>query len=75
MVIRRMEIIGKAVKDLPENFLKTYSEIDWQDATDMRNVLIHAYFSIDLKVVWDTIKNDLPEFKKQLESLLELSEV
>lgn len=71
MIIRRLEIIGEAVRNLPEEFRNKHPLINWQDPADMRNVLIHGYFDIDLDVVWKTIKNDLPEFKKQVESLLE----
>lgn len=70
MIIRRLEIIGEAVRNLPKEFRKEHSDIDWQDAADMRSVLIHGYFAVDLDVVWDTISNDLPIFKKQIQELL-----
>lgn len=70
MVIRRLEIIGEAVRNLPEKFRKTHSDIDWTNPADMRSMLIHGYFQVDLEVVWDTISNDLPPFKKQIENLL-----
>ncbi len=71
MIIRRLEIIGEAVKNLPKEFLKNYSHVNWQNPADMRNVLIHAYFDVDLRVVWDTIVNDLPPFKQQIQKLLQ----
>ena len=70
MVIRRLEVIGEAVRNLPEEFRKKSSDIDWRAAADMRSVLIHGYFQVDLSVVWDTIYNDLPVFKKQIKKLL-----
>lgn len=70
MVIRRLEIIGEAVRNLPEEFRQKYSEIDWTNPAGMRNALIHGYFQVDLNVVWDTISNDLPTFKKQIEKIL-----
>lgn len=70
MVIRRLEVIGEAVRNLPKDFRQEHSEVDWQDPTDMRSVLIHGYFQIDLTVVWDTISNDLPTFKEQIEKIL-----
>lgn len=70
MVIRRLEVIGEAVRNLPKEFRDKHSDIDWQDAADMRSALIHGYFAVDLDVVWDTVSNDLPAFKKQIEELL-----
>ncbi len=73
MVIRRLEIIGEAARNLPKEFREQHSDVDWQDAADMRSALIHGYFVVDLDVVWDTISNDLPVFKKRIENLLEQS--
>lgn len=70
MVIRRLEIIGEAVRNLPKEFREKYSRIKWQDPADMRSVLIHGYLDVDLNIIWDTIKKDLPEFKKQIKKLL-----
>ncbi len=69
-VIRRLEILGEAVRNLPEEFREEHSEIDWTRAMATRNILVHHYFGIDLKIVWDTVTQNLPEFKKQVESLL-----
>lgn len=71
MVIRRLEIIGEAVRHLPEEFRQKHTKIEWQDPADMRSALIHGYFQVDLDIVWDTIKKDLPNFKKQIKKLLE----
>lgn len=70
MIIRRLEIIGEAVRNLPKEFREQYLDIDWQNSAGMRNALIHGYFAVDLDVVWDTISNDLPVFKKQIKELL-----
>lgn len=72
MVIRRLEIIGEAVRNLPKEFREKHSGIKWQDPADMRSVLIHGYLNVDLNIVWDTIRKDLPEFKKQIKKLLSL---
>lgn len=71
MVIRRLEIIGEAVRNLPREFRLKHSNIDWQDPAGMRNALIHAYFDVDLNMVWDTITNDIPTFKEKIKVLLE----
>lgn len=68
--IRRLEIIGEAVKNLPQNFRKKYPEIAWNKAMATRNILIHHYFGIELDIVWDTVTQSLPVFKKQIQELL-----
>lgn len=68
-VERQLEIIGEAVKNLSEEFKTKYQEIPWRDIGGMRDNLIHEYFGIDLKVVWKTIHEDLPSFKKQIENI------
>lgn len=70
MVIRRLEVIGEAVRNLPQQFRQEHTDVNWQDPADMRSALIHGYFAVDLDVVWDTISNDLPPFKKQIKELL-----
>lgn len=71
MVIRRIEIIGEAVRNLSQDFRRKHREINWQSPADMRSVLIHGYFGVDLKIVWDTAVNDLPKLKKQVKKILE----
>lgn len=65
-VVRRFEIIGEAANNLSEEIRQKSPDIDWSDIIGMRNNLIHEYFGIDLETIWDTIKNDLPTFKKQI---------
>lgn len=72
MVIRRLEIIGEAVRNLPKEFRQKYPNINWQNPADMRSVLIHGYLDIDLEVVWNTVVKDLPPFKEQIKNLPEL---
>lgn len=69
-IIRRIEIIGEAVKNLAEDFKGKYPDVPWQDAADMRNILIHEYFVVDVKTVWDTVNNDLPKLKQQIQKIL-----
>jgi len=69
-VIRRFEIIGEAVKHIPEDFRKSHPEIPWKLATGMRDVLIHNYNEVNFERLWKTIKEDLPQFKKQIKTLL-----
>ena len=65
-VIRRIMIIGEAVKNLPEEFKIDHPEISWKDIAGMRAVLIHTYFGIDLNLTWETIEQDIPKLKGDL---------
>lgn len=69
-IIRRLEIIGEAVKNLPIGFKENYSEIDWKQIAGMRDILIHEYFGINLERVWETAKRDLPELKEKILKIL-----
>ena len=67
--MRRLEIIGEAVRNLPEEFRLEHKDVEWNKAMGIRNILIHHYFGIDLEIVWDTLKESIPQLKKQIESL------
>jgi uncharacterized protein with HEPN domain len=71
-VVRNIEIIGEAVNHInraaPE-FVAQHPELPWQQMRDMRNVVIHAYFAVDLEIVWKTVKEDLPRLKEQVDHL------
>jgi uncharacterized protein with HEPN domain len=67
-IMRRMEIIGEAVKNLDEEFLN--KNLNFRKVARMRDKLIHHYFGVDLGLVWDTAKNDLPKLKKDIEKIL-----
>jgi len=64
-----IQIIGEAVSHLPEAVKENETGIPWLLIKGMRNRLIHEYFGTDLPLVWDTIKNDLPSFKIELERI------
>jgi uncharacterized protein with HEPN domain len=70
-VVRQMEIIGEAATNLTRNLRSKHPQVVWQIATAMRNRLIHGYFDVDAKIVWDMTQNDLPNLKKQIEEILE----
>jgi len=69
-VIRRLEVIGEAVKSLPSDFRDRHSGIPWQEIAGMRDVLIHEYFGVDLNLTWQTVKQDIPALKSKLEEIL-----
>lgn len=68
-IVRRLEIIGEAVKNIPDNFRDKYPEIEWRKIAGLRDIIIHAYFNIDLDVTWDIIKKDLPNLKKKIQRI------
>jgi len=69
-VMRRLEIIGEAVKHLPEEMKNIYPNILWKDIAGMRDVLIHEYAGVQIERVWRTAKDDLPSLKQ---AVLELT--
>ena len=64
-------IIGEAATNIPIEIQSRYPKISWRILGDMRNVMAHEYFQVNLKIVWNTVKNNLPELILQLESLIE----
>jgi uncharacterized protein with HEPN domain len=62
-VIRKLEIIGKAVKQLPEEICLKHPEIPWKQIAGMRDKLVHFYFGVDAHLIWQTIHNRLPALK------------
>ncbi len=70
--IKQMEIIGEATNHLSNNLKSTYTNIDWVQIIGMRNVFVHEYFGIDAVLVWEIIKEDIQELKKEIEHILSL---
>ena len=69
-VIRNLEIIGEAVKNIPEDFRSKYPDIPWKQIVGFRNIVIHHYFGVDLSIVWTVIKRHLKELKPKIETIL-----
>ncbi len=66
---RSLEIIGEASKKIPNSFKDQYQYVPWSQIAGMRDKLIHDYFGIDIEIVWDAIKNKLPELDDQLNNV------
>jgi len=61
--VKQLEIIGEASNQLTESFKSLYTKIEWREIVGLRNILIHEYFGIDTKIVWDILQIDLPNLK------------
>ena len=68
--IKQLEIIGEASNHLSPELKLKFSEIEWAQIVGMRNVFTHEYFGIDSDLVWEIIKNDIPDLKTKIESVL-----
>lgn len=71
-VIRQIEIIGEAVKNLPSEFKDKHPNVPWKDIVGMRDKLMHHYFGVDIEKVWITLKEDIPKLKNQIKNIIEL---
>jgi len=64
-VVRNLEILGEAAKGLPEG-LRNAIAVDWKRIAGLRDVLIHAYFGIDVDIIWDIVQTKVPELRRQV---------
>jgi len=69
-VIRNLEIIGEAVKNLSSELRAKNSQVPWRDIAGLRDVLIHDYLNVDLNEIWALLDQDLPELKRNIELIL-----
>lgn len=69
-VVRSIEIIGEASKNIPINLREKYTEIPWKKMIGMRDKVIHGYFGVDVKTLWDTVKDDVPPLKQLVQKML-----
>ena len=67
---RSLEIIGEAVKNIPEEYTIAHPDVDWKSFAGLRDKLIHHYFGVDYAIVWDVVINELPDLKIKLKRLL-----
>ena len=65
-IIRRIQVIGEAVKNLPDDLKRSHPEVPWRDIAGMRDIVIHQYFGIDLEFVWNVLTKDIPDLKPKI---------
>ena len=69
-VVRNLEIIGEAVKMIPESIRLAHPNIEWKKIAGLRDILAHQYFGIDIDIIWDILKNKLPALEKEIIEIL-----
>jgi uncharacterized protein with HEPN domain len=69
-VVRALEIMGEATKRLPINIRQRYPDVPWRGMAGMRDRIIHGYDNVDLQIVWDVVKRDIPRIKPRIQQIL-----
>jgi Uncharacterized conserved protein len=70
-VMKALEIIGEASKNIPDTLKNEHSEVPWKLMAGIRDKVVHGYFVVDLPIIWSTVKKDVPSLKEPLEEILE----
>ena len=70
-VLRSLEVIGEATKKIPADFKVKWNKIKWKNMAGMRDRLIHDYMGVNYSIVWDVVKNKIPELQEQVDEILE----
>ena len=73
-VIRNVTVIGEAAGHVPDEIVAAHPEIPWRDMRDIRNVVVHVYFGVDRRILWDTIQANLPPLVPKLEQIRQSAE-
>jgi uncharacterized protein with HEPN domain len=69
-VVRNLEVIGEAVKKLPEDLRAQHSAVEWKKIAGLRDILIHEYFGLDAEIVWDIVRNKVPALDREVRTML-----
>ena len=70
-VIQKLIIIGEAAARLPQDFKDRYPQIEWRDVIAFRNILVHAYFSINLTIIWQTVQHEVPTLRQEIIEIIQ----
>ena len=68
--VRSLEVIGEATKNISSEFRQKYTDVEWRDLTGLRDKLVHRYFGVQWEIVWDVVKNKIPQLKGRIEGIL-----
>ena len=71
VIIKQIEIIGEAANNLSQQIRDQFTEIQWSQIIGMRNVLVHEYFGIAVRLIWQVILTDLPDLKTKITQILD----
>ncbi|MBM3326612.1 MAG: DUF86 domain-containing protein [Calditrichaeota bacterium] len=69
-VVRNIEIIGEAVKHIPEEIKLNYPDVNWKSIRGMRNIIVHEYFGLDYDMIWSVIQEFIPKIETQINAIL-----
>jgi len=69
-VTRRIEVIGEAVKNIPDKLREKYSDVPWKQIAGMRDFLVHEYFSVDYSLAWEVTQKDIPMLKEVIVKMM-----
>ena len=70
-VVRKLEIIGEATKNIPDEIKEKYPKLPWKEMAKIRDKLIHGYFSVDFEIIWKVVREELPLLKPEIEEVLQ----
>lgn len=70
-VVRNFEIIGEASRNIPDEIKNKHQDIDWKGMVGLRNRIAHGYFGINLTIIWEILKKELPPLKEKIKQILE----
>jgi len=73
-VVRNLEIIGEAAKNIPQAARQQYPEIEWRKISGMRDLMAHEYFGIDNEILWDVVINKIPDLRMKIDRILEIQQ-
>ena len=69
--MRNLEVIGEAIKQVPNDVRSKYTQIEWRRIAGLRDILIHQYFGVDVEIIWDIVQNKLPVLETQIMQIIE----
>jgi uncharacterized protein with HEPN domain len=70
-VVRNLQIIGEAVKQIPADVRERYPAVEWRKIAGLRDILAHAYFSLENETLWDIVQNKIPELLEQIQHIVQ----